>query len=138
MVRRLMRYASVIQNQAHDLRVRMFFTGITKHWHRGAMWGIDSELGKTTPAYSDALVAARISRIRTDLDQFTDAEQRILENHGYCVAEQRVRDKAPHLLPPDAPAAAPPHLEWMDENKARRALRDSHKRIALRRLWGQG
>src|SRR6185369_1072449 len=47
-VRRLMRYASVIQNQAHDLRVRMFFTGITKHWHRGAMWGIDSELGKTT------------------------------------------------------------------------------------------
>jgi len=40
---------------------------------------------------AEALERAR-SRIRTDLDQFTDAEQRILENHGYCVAEQRMRD----------------------------------------------
>jgi NTE family protein len=102
------------------------------------MWGIGSELGTATPAYSDALVAERIARVRTDLDRFTDAEQRILENHGYCVAEQRVREKAAHLLPPDPPAAAPPHPEWMDENKARRALRNSHKRMELRRLWGNG
>jgi NTE family protein len=137
-VRRLMRYASVVQNQAHDLRVRMFFTGITKQWHKGAMWGIGSELGNATPAYSDALVTECIARVRTDLDRFTDGEQRILENHGYCVAEQRVREKAAHLLPPDAPTAVPPHPEWMDENKARRALRNSHKRMALRRLWGNG
>jgi len=136
-VRRLMRYTSVVQNQAHDLRMRMYFTGINKEWHRGATWGIASELGDATPAYSDALVAERISRIRTDLDRFTDAEQRILENHGYCVAEQRVRDKAPHLVAPDAPAAAPPNAEWMDEARARRALRDSHKRFAPRRMWGR-
>lgn len=136
-LRRLMRYTSVVQNQAHDLRVRMFFTGISKKWHLGATWGIASELGDAVPAYSDALVGERISRIRTDLDPFTDAEQCILENHGYCVAEQRLREKAPHLVARDAPAAAPPHSEWMHEARVRRALRDSHKRFALRRMWGR-
>lgn len=136
-LRRLLRYTSVVQNQAHDLRVRMFFTGITKQWHRGALWGIDTRLGEGAPGYSDALVAERISRIRTDLDPFTDAEQRILENHGYCVAEHRVRTKAPHLLPAVPPAAAPPHPDWMDEAVARAALRDSHRRISIRRLRGR-
>ena len=136
-LRRLLRYTSVVQNQAHDLRVRMFFTGITKKWHRGALFGIGSRVGNAAPAYSDALVTDRISRIRTDLDPFTDAEQRILENHGYCVTEHRVREKAPHLLPQDPPAATPPHPQWMDETAARAALRDSHKRISLRRLRGR-
>ena len=136
-LRRLLRYTSVVQNQAHDLRVRMFFTGITKQWHRGALWGIGSRLGNASPAYSDTLVDERIAQIRTDLDPFTDAEQRILENHGYCVAEHRVREKAPHLLPADPAQAVPPHPEWMDEAAARAALRDSHKRFSIRRLRGR-
>ena len=79
----------------------------------------------------------RIAQIRTDLDPFTDAEQRILENHGYCVTEHRVREKAPHLLPQEPAPATPPHPDWMDEAKARAALRDSHKRISIRRLRGR-
>ena len=137
MLRRLLRYTSVVQNQAHDLRVRMFFTGITNKWHRGARWGIDSLLGDAAPAYPDSLVTERISQIRTDLDPFSDAEQRILENHGYCVAEQRVREKASHLLPAEPAPAAPPHPQWMDEGRARAALRDSHQRISIRRLRGR-
>jgi NTE family protein len=133
-VRRLMRYTSVVQGQAHAVRTRMFFTGITSDWHEGTVWGIGTTLDGRGTGYSDDLVGQRISRIRTDLNRFTDAEQRILENHGYCVAEHRLREKAPHLIPADAPPAAPPHPEWMDEAKARRALRASHKRISLRRL----
>jgi NTE family protein len=51
-----------------------------------------------------------------------------------CVAGQRLRENAPQLMPADPLPAAPPHPEWMDEAKARRALRASHKRISLGRL----
>lgn len=133
-IRRLMRYTSVVQNQAHAVRTRMFFTGISEGWHAGAAWGIATKLDGAATGYSDALVTQCISQIRTDLNRFTDAEQRILENHGYCVADHRLREKAPQLLPSNPPRAEPPHPVWMDEAQARRALRDSHKRISLRRL----
>jgi NTE family protein len=132
-IRRLLRYTSVVQRQAHAVRTRMFFTGTTKDWHEGTVWGIGTKLGGAAPGYSDAL-GERIAQVRTDLDRFTRAEQRILENHGYCVAEQRLREKAPQLLPDDPSPARPPHPEWMDEARARAALRDSHKRLSPRRL----
>jgi NTE family protein len=132
-VRRLLRYTSVIQNQAHAVRTRMFFAGISEGWHTGARWGIGTRVGDGGVGYSDA-VTDRISRIRTDLNRFTDAEQRILENHGYCVTDLRLRAQAPELLPAEPSPANPPHPEWMDENAARRALRASDQRVSLRRL----
>jgi NTE family protein len=135
-LRRLMRYTSVVQGQAHSVRTRMFFTGITEQRHAGTVWGIGTRLGDGA-GYPDDLVAQRISQVRTDLDPFTDAEQRILENHGYFVADQRLREKVPHIVPADPPPAVAPHPEWMDPARARRALRSSHKRMAPGRLVGR-
>jgi NTE family protein len=132
-VRRLLRYTSVIQNQAHAVRTRMFFAGIDEGWHTGARWGIGAQTSRTEPGYSDELTE-RIARVRTDLNRFTDGEQRILENHGYCVTDARLREHAPELLPAQPPPAAPPHPAWMDEKKARAALRASDKRVSLRRF----
>ena len=75
----------------------------------------------------------RIAEIRTDPDGFTEAEQRILENHGYFAANRSI---ARYLSEPTAVAPLdPPHPEWLDEDKVRDALRVSHRRLSLRRSW---
>jgi NTE family protein len=140
-VRRLMRYTSVITNQAQAVRRRMFFGDINDAPGRpkrysGTRWGIRSTVPQP-PGYSADLVAERIARVRTDLDRFTSDEQAVLENHGYCVAEAALRRNLPELVA-NAPEAQPPHEALMDEKRARRALRRSHRRISLVRLIGKG
>lgn len=151
-IRRLLRYTSVVMNQASSVRKRMFFAQRDAGAYRGTYWGIRTGSGKpedddegdgeneglvgTSPSptrgYSRELVEELIAEIRTDLDGFTEAEAKILENHGYFAVErsvsrhlERVRD--------GTPAARAPHPEWMDETRAAAALVGSHKRVSLRR-----
>jgi hypothetical protein len=84
--------------------------------------------------YAQALTDEVLERIRTDLDAFSEAELCVLENHGYWSAERSVRKHDPQLIPADAPTAASPYPEWIDEAKVRWELRDGHKRFAMRRL----
>lgn len=136
-VRNLLRYTTVIMNQAASLRKRMFFERRRAGDYTGTYWGIASasEPGEDLPGYSSTLVTDRIAEIRTDLDAFTDAEQRILENHGYCAANRSVTQ---YLEGREVGAVAcqPPHPEWMEETKARPALETSHRRVSLKR-WLQ-
>ncbi len=85
--------------------------------------------------YPEPLVHEVISRVRTDLDAFSDAEIGVLINHGYILADAAVRR---HLLPliedgslaelTITPAAMQiPFPVWMEEQVVRKALRDSHK-----------
>jgi NTE family protein len=134
-LRRLMRYTSVVTNQAQSLRRRMFFEGINSQRYRGTRWAIRSTVDEP-PGYSAQLIE-RIGKVRTDLDRFTVGEQCVLENHGYCVAEAAVRRRLPELLADDAPVAGPPHQEWMDEDRVRHALRRSDHRISLARMIGK-
>lgn len=136
-VRRLLRYTSVVTNQAQALRRRMFFTDISDGRYRGTRWAIRSTVDGE-PGYSPKLVADRIGAIRTDLDWFTVGEKCVLENHGYCVAAAAVRLRLPDLAVGDHPATTPPHEQWMDEERVRRALRRSHRRISLTRLASVG
>ena len=71
--------------------------------------------------------------VRTDLDAFSPAEMAVLENHGYALAAAAVTTHLADLAAPDAPAAAPPHPEWTDEDRVRAALADSWKRKLLGR-----
>jgi predicted acylesterase/phospholipase RssA len=77
-----------------------------------------------------------IRRIRTDLDAFTPAEMCVLENHGYLLAEASLRRRVPELIPAGAWVAAVPHPDCMEEDKVRRVLSHSHKRVSLRRMLG--
>jgi NTE family protein len=144
-LRRLLRYTSVVTSQTRALRVRMLF----EDWNEkepckrnsGTYWrlaaGLEEDTQKRFPAaqgYSQLLVDDVLSRVRTDLDAFTEAEKSVLENHGYFNADYKIRRWLPQLPAPDAPAAAAPYPQWMDEARVRHALRHSHKRISLTRV----
>ena len=73
-------------------------------------------------------------RIRTDLDAFSEAEMSVLENHGYYAADRAIRKRVAELAPAGSLEPKPPYPDWIEEERVRRALRDSHKRISWRRI----
>lgn len=139
---RLLRYTSVLTKQTGALRLRAFFADIHFKAFDGTHWSLTQALpaDKQPPkgsirGYSQELVETVIANIRTDLDSFSDPEKFVLENHGYIVADHAVRKYLSQLIPEDPPATAAPHPEWLDEAKVRKALKDSHKRFSIRRLF---
>jgi len=76
------------------------------------------------PAYGADLVLDRIAPIRTNMDRFTEAERRVLENHGYLIAAAAVRRRASSVALREAPVVVP-HPEWMDEARVWSALAKS-------------
>ncbi len=137
-LRILLRYTSVVMNQAASLRKRMFFERRRSGDYTGTYWSLASAAGDTdggAAGYSRELVGERIAEIRTDLDAFTEAEQKVLENHGYFAANHSLTH---YLKGRDVPAVVldPPHPEWTDEAKVRSALATSHRRISPSR-WLQ-
>lgn len=88
------------------------------------------EIRDTTEyGYDATLVDDVIAAVRTDLDAFGEAEQAVLENHGYLLADatarSRLLEKVATIepLPPE-----PPHPHWMNEIRAREALAGSSRR----------
>lgn len=125
-LRRLLRYASVVSNQAIALRKRLFFRGLRDRDFGGAWWGLE-ERDAGAPGYSVGLSRDVIARVRTDLDRFDAAEFEVLVNHGYfsCLG---------------ATAAPTEEGSWpyparSDEAGVRRALRHSHRRLRPPRFW---
>lgn len=104
-----------------------------------AGWGecLEWEIGETTgpPGYEPRLVAETIAAVRTDLDAFGEAEQAVLENHGYLLADAAVR--AQGLAAPGGIAAGPPeppHPRWMGGARVREGLAASGRRTVVGRL----
>jgi NTE family protein len=146
-VGRLLRYTSIVMNQAQAMRKRAYFQAINSQQldllYRGGYWGLGGNvttyLGSTDlqmAGYSKDVVDEVITRVRTDLDRFTHAEMCVLENHGYLLASAVLAHYRPDLIDASAPPATPPHPEWMNEVRVRVALRASHARFSLTRLLG--
>jgi NTE family protein len=133
---RVQRYVSIVQNQAHALRVRWLISNFIAGQMSGTYWGVASATSSYDPSattgYSKALATDVIAKIRTDLDAFSDAEAAVLQNHGYLLADVAVRTHVPSLVPPGAPPAVAPYPEYMDEHRVRVALKDSSKRRLFR------
>lgn len=95
-------------------------------------WELGADAGGQ--GYDEAIVREAIATVRTDLDAFGDAEQAVLENHGYLLADAAVRERGAwsggiEPLPPE-----PPHPAWMNRARARKALAASSRRTRLGRL----
>ena len=129
---RIGRYVAVVDNQARALRKRWLLASLTAGDYRGAYWSVRSATTSYSPGdrsgYTKPLATDVISRIRTDLDAFSEAEAAVLENHGYWLAEAALRSHSPDLIPAAAPSPKAPRPEWMDEARVREALWTSHRR----------
>lgn len=143
-VRRLLRYTSVVTNQTRALRLRALFAQIREGKHDGCYWAITQGLvpgGMPAEGYSQGLVEEVISKVRTDLDNFSEAEMSVLENHGYFAADRKLRKYVPELVALGSHEAKAPYPGWMNETRVREALKNSHRRFLPRRLvaswWGE-
>jgi hypothetical protein len=111
----------------------LMLSGLASGWEDCVEWEID---GSThPPGYHPELVEGTIARVRTDLDAFDEAEQAVLENHGYLLADAALREQGlvaaggVEGLPPE-----PPHPRWMNEGRVREELSSSSRRKAVGRL----
>ena len=93
-----------------------------------------NELEEDWYGYPEDLQLSHIGEIRTDLDAFTKAEGKILENHGYFMADLAVRRHARHLGDMTV-AFQTPHPEFVDPDVVGDALRVSHSRLYFWRRW---
>ena len=111
--------------------------GLAAGWEECAEWEIDNSAHP--PGYHETLVEKKIAAVRTDLDAFGEAEQAVLENHGYLLADAALRERGLvnlggiEGLPPE-----PPHPRWMNEERVREALSGSGRRKVLGRLRARG
>jgi hypothetical protein len=108
-------------------------SGLAAGWEECLEWEIDESV---EPAgYEAELVRETITAVRTDLDAFGEAEQAVLENHGYLLADAAVRERglarAGGIVagPPE-----PPHPRWMSTGRVREALAASSRRTVVGRL----
>jgi NTE family protein len=138
---RLMRYPAVLGNQVSALRRRWLFAAHDQKWVRATYWGVgsapesynDNRGGfRAAAGYSKGFANDFIAEIRTDLDAFSEGEIAVLENHGYLLADTAIKRWLPDLVTVDA-ALSVPHPEWMDETRAREALKESSKRVLFRK-----
>lgn len=136
--RRLKRYTDIVGNQVVALRKRWLISSFISDELEGTYWGIGSLVENYDAAgrvsYPTALVEDVISEVRTDLDAFSEAEIKVLINHGYVLADTAVRKHQPQLIGVSpVPELEVPHPQWMDEAKVRDALKQSCKRTLLGR-----
>ncbi len=110
-------------------RKRGFCEGCTPDFERELR-----ELEQDWYGYPEELQASHIGRVRTDLDAFTDAESRILENHGYFMADLAIRRHAWHLVETEAGFRVP-HRGYLHDEDVRQALRFSHSRLHSWTRW---
>lgn len=131
------RYPDIMGNQALALRKRWLISSFEggpgpggKPGLTGTYW--DTGLYRSYYPNGDTLgyskdVARLIAHIRTDLDSFSDGEARILENHGYLIADIALKIRVPKLYT-KAPELHIPYPDWLPEGRAKEALKDSSKR----------
>jgi NTE family protein len=135
MLRRLLRYNGIIGDQAGKVRRRWLMSMFFDERIAGAFWSVSSAVDNYdsgASGYSTSFAKNVIARIRTDMDSFSIGEAKVLENHGYTLADVALRRHASHLLVNGNPLQ-PPHPEWMNESRAAEALRNSHRRRWLGR-----
>jgi NTE family protein len=133
-----LRFAIILLEQATDVRKRWLISNFVAGQLDGSYWSVagsaDDYPAPSTVAYSRGFVHDFIAPIRIDLDVFSEGERAVLENHGYLMAETAIRSHGRGLEPRPAPLEVP-FPEWLDEQKAADALRDSATTKLFSRGW---
>jgi NTE family protein len=152
------RTLAVVQHQASAVRKSWLLSELQrdKPALKGTYWGIATGENVEEPqppwlgdaAYSRRLAEQQLSRIRTDLNAFSEAEREILENHGYMLANALINKHKKNLgdlieQKQVWPPLSVPNNSWFGDNaedrmraedRIRTALRSSHRRVSIRRF----
>jgi hypothetical protein len=108
-------------------------SGLAAGWEECVEW----EIGASAPpsGYGESLISETIVKVRTDLDAFGEAEQAVLENHGYLLADAAVRGRGMASAGGiEGRSPEPPHPYWMTAGRVREALAASGRRTPVGRL----
>lgn len=125
---RMLRILGIATNGGQSVRSRWLLASFARGVMEGATWALDAVVDGCYPRETTEL----INTVRSDLDVFSEAEQHVLERHGYMVADASARQHLPHLVTRDAPAR-PPYPDVADPRVAEAALQDSARRLLLGR-----
>lgn len=148
------RTLAIMGNQSRALRKRWLISSLvarerdTHHTNpyalQGVYWGIGSPASRyrrkgqpPMPGYSDALVREVISKVRTDMDAFSEAERCVLENHGYLLADAAVRRYAAYLIEWAFAPLSVPYPEWYGRKDTERKVKDALRNSGKVRLLGR-
>lgn len=156
---RLLRYSNIAMDQVRAQRQRALIRQLMSSKHSkegqvGALWRIGSrkesfleradaifneeitDHARSWYGYDPDIVDELITQFRTDLDYFTTAESKILENHGYYIADIAVRRHLRREADFDQ-EFSPPHPDFLQETIVRESLKRSHSRWVPVRRWHQ-
>ena len=130
----IMRLPNLFQQQVENLRKRMLFerTNSKALDFNATLVAIDG--GGKENGYTTSFAKDIVSTIRTDLDSFSDTEKRVLENHGYALADANLKEYILSGLDSiaydqkavDNPVI--PNPEYLDECDLRIKMKKSSKR----------
>jgi NTE family protein len=134
-IRRLLRYTTVIGNQAVALRKRLFHEMQASGLLEGALWSLGRATRSARFGYSPELIESVLGRVRTDLDHFDASEFEILVNHGYGSCAAALEADLGLRREVQTAAMEWPYPAWADEGRVEEALVRSHRRFSLSRLW---
>ena len=72
----------------------------------------------------------RLRAVRTDFNTFSDAEQLILMNHGWTLADAALRTYMADALPSPVPPGSVPSTEFLEQpDRAAEALKASDRHL---------
>lgn len=154
---RLMRYNSIAMDQVRALRQNRLIAKLQREKRnpkgkRGTLWRnaskrssfrkdadqdakqqIEDLISAGWYGYDDSdggTIDTYLAQIRTDLDRFTTAEAKILENHGYFCADIALRTHVSHLIDPNIPFQVPHDEEqYTDDDQVKKHLKNSASRM---------
>lgn len=126
---RMLRILAIATGGGQSVRSRWLHASFARGVLEGGTWALDAVVEGCYPRETTEL----INVVRTDLDAFSEAEQHILERHGYLIADASIRRHLPHLIARDHPAR-PPHPEVADPEVVATALAESAERRLLGRF----
>jgi NTE family protein len=130
-VPRLWRSYGIIANQAEAVRKRWLIASFLRQVYGGAYWGLGTDISEYTspeaetplPGYTGR-VLDRLRVVRTDLDAFSEAEQGVLMNHGWALANGAMTRWGQSLVKTHNPGQVP-HPELLAPDNALMALAES-------------
>ena len=127
---RIKSYIAISGKQAGAIRKRLLISQFQDGIKQGTYWGVGSAVSRYRSdvefGYSKEFAANIIASIRTDMDAFSEAEIAVLMNHGYLLVDIALGVHAPQLIGQTVERQVP-YPEWLDEDRAKDALKDSGK-----------